>query len=254
MDENRKVRLHLLDEIRGFLIYGVIISHTLFDLRFIFGYSIPWVGSAFIQTLFETGACLFILISGMVSKYSRDNLGRGFKLLAIAMGITLLTDIFMPDMMMYLGILHHLAFAIIISELLMPIFKKIPNMISIILSLLIFIFTWDIYERVLSFFGLFKITIPQDMFDGGLSYLLGFQIQGIQLSSDYYPMLPWMMMFFLGIFLIDYIEKEPLKTFFSKSRCVFLQKSGRVSLWIYLVHQPVVYGIIYLLKNILKII
>jgi uncharacterized membrane protein len=254
MNDNSRVRLYLLDEIRGFLIYGVIVSHTLFDLRYIFGYSIPWAGSAFVQTLFEIGACLFILISGMVTKYSRDNLDRGYKLLAIAMTITLLTDIFMPDMVMYLGILQHLAFAIIISELLMPVLKKIPRIAGIILSLLVFILTRDIYHRVISFFGLFKVNIPEDMFDGGLSYLLGFDVQGIQLSSDYYPMLPWMMMFFLGIFLIDYIEKEPLKTFFSKSRCVFLQKSGRVSLWIYLVHQPVVYGVIYLLKNILKII
>jgi len=252
MKKDERQRLYLLDEIRGFLILGVVVSHTLFDMYHIFGFDMPWVESALVNTISDIGAILFILISGMVSKYSKDNISRGLKLMAVAVGLTLVTDVVVPQFVVYAGILHHLAFAIILIELLSPILKKIPATIAISINALIAVLTWNIYEREISFFGLKVFDIPYEIMSGGLSHLLGLKIKDIIISSDYYPLLPWICFFVIGFYLIDYVEREPIKTFFSKKRCLFLAKAGRVSLWIYIIHQPLVLGILYLITIIFR--
>lgn len=252
MKRDSTERLYLLDEIRGFLILGVVLSHTLFDMYHIFNFDMPWVDSVLVNVISDIGAIAFIMISGMVSKYSKDNISRGLKLMAVSLTLTLITDIVAPEFVVYVGILHHLAFMIILLDLIKPLLNKIPKVLAIVVNILIAIFTWNIYERELGFFGIVLYKIPYDVMNGGLSYLLGIRIQNITLSADYYPLLPWMCFFFIGFYLISYIEKEPLRTLFSKKRCPFLVKAGQASLWIYLIHQPLVLGILYLVSLLRK--
>jgi uncharacterized membrane protein len=250
MKKNADERLYLLDELRGFLILGVVESHTLFDMYHIFGFDMPWVESDFVNSISDIGAMLFILISGMVSKFSRDNISRGLKLMCVAIALTLVTRIVIPDYVVYAGILHLLAFAIVLLELIKPVISKIPKFTGVILNILLAILSWNLYERRISFLGFKLFDIPDDIMNGGLSYLLGLKIKNITISSDYYPLLPWITFFFLGFYLIEYIEKEPVKRFFAKKRCAFLAKTGTLSLWIYLIHQPIIYGILYLVTLI----
>lgn len=250
MKKNTNERLYLLDEIRGFLILGVVVSHSLFDMYHIFGFDMPWVESDLANAISDLGAILFILISGIVSKFSKDNITRGLKLTGVAIAMTIVTHIAVPDFVVYAGILHHLAFAIVILELVKPVIIKIPKYIGIFTSFLLAVLSWDIYERRIIFFGKTLFEIPKNIMNGGLSYLLGLKIENIAVSSDYYPLLPWIAFFFMGFFLVEYIEKEPLKSFFSKKRCRFLEKAGQASLWIYLIHQPIVLGILYLITLI----
>lgn len=249
MEKEKRKRLHLLDEIRGFLILGVVVSHTLFDMHNIFEMDLPWTQSWYVKAISDIGALLFILISSMVSKYSKDNISRGMKLLAVATALTLVTNLIMPTMVIYAGILHHLAFAIILMELLRPLLKRIPAIPALFFLLLLALFTWDIYERKIGLLGFTFYEIPTNVLDGGLSYLLGLKIINIIQSSDYYPVLPWMPFFFMGFYLIDYIEKPKIKTFFEKKRFSFLGKVGKISLWIYLLHQPLIYGILTLITS-----
>lgn len=247
LEKEVKERLYLLDEIRGFLIIGVVLSHTLFDMYNIFGFDMSWVESGIANTISDIGAILFIMISGLVSRFSKDNISRGLKLLCVASALTLVTDLIVPDYVIYAGILHHLAFAIVILELLKPVLVKIPPVAGIVFNLVIAILTFNLYERKISLFGATLLEIPKSIMNGGLSYLLGLKIDNITISSDYYPLLPWITFFFIGFFLTSYVSNEPVKSFLSKKRCNFLAKAGRHSLLIYLVHQPIVYGILYLI-------
>ena len=71
-------------------------------------------------------------------------------------------------------------------------------------------------------------------------------------SSDYFPLLPNLGYFFVGIFLgrTLYAKKRSLmpKVNSSAAPIRFLSWCGRQSLFIYLLHQPVLYGVIYLLN------
>jgi uncharacterized membrane protein len=247
---NSKERLHLLDEIRGFLIIGVVISHTLFDMHYFFHMDMSWIKSPLFTAISDIGAIIFILISGMVSKYSKDNINRGLKLMCVAATVTLVTHIVVPDFVVYAGILHLLAFAIVLHELIKPLLVKIHRIAGLVINILIALLTANLYGREISIFGVTLFKIPDNIMNGGLSYLLGLKIDNITVSSDYYPILPWITFFFMGFYLTDYIERQPLKSFLCKKRCNFLAKAGRNSLLVYLVHQPVVMGILYLISLI----
>ena len=90
-------------------------------------------------------------------------------------------------------------------------------------------------------------------------YKVGMECEGIIIrfgilhsSSDYFPLLPNLGYFFVGIFLgrTLYAEKRSLmpKVNSSAAPIRFLSWCGRQSLFIYLLHQPVLYGVIYLLN------
>ena len=79
-------------------------------------------------------------------------------------------------------------------------------------------------------------------------WLLPFGLHSPGFSSfDYFPLIPW-----LGVFLIGAALG---KTVYASGRSLmprplprtFVNFAGRYSLWIYLAHQPVIMGVLYLL-------
>lgn len=62
-------------------------------------------------------------------------------------------------------------------------------------------------------------------------------------STDYFPLLPWLFLFWVGYFLHQLAGRagmEPLR----RSVCPPLGWMGRHSLVIYLLHQPVILGVL----------
>lgn len=62
-------------------------------------------------------------------------------------------------------------------------------------------------------------------------------------STDYFPLLPWLFLFWAGYFLhfcMGRARMEPLR----RSVCPALGWMGRHSLLLYLLHQPVIYGVL----------
>ncbi|MGN0624954.1 MAG: heparan-alpha-glucosaminide N-acetyltransferase domain-containing protein, partial [Oscillospiraceae bacterium] len=89
---------------------------------------------------------------------------------------------------------------------------------------------------------MWKIPLPAFLYQNFATAILGFPPYNF-VSSDYYPMLPWIFLFFcgslLGRILVSHAEQPALL----RSRCRPLAFLGRHSLVIYLVHQPVLYGL-----------
>ncbi len=73
---------------------------------------------------------------------------------------------------------------------------------------------------------------------------LGFYKEGF-FSADYFPLLPWAFMFLFGAFLGGYAKAGAFPQTLYKSRSKLLQKIGKNSLWVYLLHQPILYVIMY---------
>ncbi len=72
-------------------------------------------------------------------------------------------------------------------------------------------------------------------------------------SSDYFPLLPWIFLYGAGFYFFKWIEKkeEVLKILSKKIR--FFQSIGKYSIWIYIVHQPLILGIFLVWNNIFGI-
>ena len=74
------------------------------------------------------------------------------------------------------------------------------------------------------------------------SRYLGFYPFGF-FSADYFPLIPWLFLFWTGFYLYHLVGKERLEPL-HRSVCPPLGWLGRNSLMLYLLHQPVIYGVL----------
>ena len=72
-------------------------------------------------------------------------------------------------------------------------------------------------------------------------------------SSDYFPLLPWVFVFFFGVFLGRLAKEGKFPRFFAASHIPFFAFTGRHALLIYILHQPVILGISYGVQALLSL-
>ena len=99
-------RICLFDEIRGFAVILMVIYHTLFSMTFIFDNEKLYPLMMKMMLYEPIIPILFISICGIVCSFSRSNLKRGIKIFGIAIAVTVVTYIVMPEMTIFFGILH----------------------------------------------------------------------------------------------------------------------------------------------------
>lgn len=222
-------RIALLDELRGLAILAMVLYHAAYDLIFYYDSSIPIFFSPLVeQILHPLFAGLFLFLSGVSCRLSGSNLIRGLKLLFFALILSIVTGLVSPDGMILFGILHLLSCCILLFCLTRPLLDRLPPRAAGAGFLFLFLAVrlW--------------LTALRPVELGGLSgfglYLLGYPVRGFQ-SADYFPFLPWGLAFFSGCCFGQEIQKLPLSV--KKGRVPFLAKVGRHTLWIYLLHQPI---------------
>lgn len=236
-----RTRYYLLDEIRGFMVLCLIFFHGFYCAWLIFGYDFFQKCINFfmpVQPLFPVG---FIALCGFCSVYSHSNALRGVKLLIVAAGVTGVTYVvsrFGYDVLILFGVLHLLAVCLLFSALIEKPLSRLPAFAAWTLaavSLLLFLFTYPVPE---GHFGLgsWGLAVPETLTEGNRLFFLGF-INNAFSAADYFPILPWLFIFFAGWFL-GRATGGKLPDFFKKPRCGFFRFLGRHALLIYIVHQP----------------
>ncbi len=250
MAENEKKRIELLDELRGFAIIAMIIHHTFLDIGFFLGLS--WGEEIFnklsvLQPLFWA---IFIIISGICSRLSRNTVKRGLIVLAAGFGVTLVTAVLMPlfgitGAEIYFGILHCLGSCMIITGLLMPLIKRINPIVGMIGCAVLFAVFYSVSAGSL-LFGLIKLP------EVNTNLLAPLGVYGKDFySADYFGIIPWLFMFLFGAFLGKYAADGAFPKWSYKKRCKPFAFVGRNSLWFYLAHQPIIYAILFIIGLII---
>ena len=222
-----KDRIWEIDALRGFCIVLMVIYHLLYDLQFVFGRVLININTPFFSIASPFFAGLFIFISGICSNFSKNNLKRGIILLFIAMGVFVVTFIYDADEAICFGILHLLAVCMIISHFILKYHKKMPA-IYLLISVIIIaggFFTEKIMPAT-------NIFVP-----------LGFHTQSFA-SLDYFPLIPWLGVFLLGIFAGQRLYKNRTSRLDIAWHFPTLSFAGRQSLLIYILHQPLIMGIL----------
>ena len=247
-----KKRLYLIDEYRGFWIIYMIVYHAIWDLVYIFQYDWPWFKSDMAFICQQVGCWSFIFISGFCWQMSRHNLKRGLQVFGAGVVITIATLIFMPDSRVLFGVLTMLGSSMLLMIPCDKVLKKINPWIGVIVSFMIFLFVYPVNDGYLGFGGIEMVDIPRELYSGWFSTYLGFPMLGFW-STDYFSIFPWFFLYVTGYFCNSIVlgGKEGqgisvIKKFMSKSICPPLGWIGRNSLIIYMLHQPVVYGILML--------
>ncbi|MBP3634046.1 MAG: DUF1624 domain-containing protein [Oscillospiraceae bacterium] len=230
-------RLHELDALRGVMIWCVVAIHLIFDLEYFLGIDV--IQNPVLQYCVDRFGFLFVILSGVSVTFGSHNLRRGAQVFGCGMLITAVTAgmyfLGMADrfLIIYFGVLHLLG----VCMLLWSVFKHLPTWALAVLA------------AVFVALGVYLRTVRADFF-----WLLPFGVTFPGFTSgDYFPLFPHLGWFLLGAFLgrVVYRQKRPLlpERLWENPVGRFFCLCGRRSIWIYLVHQPVLYGIVMLLQN-----
>lgn len=229
-----------IDLLRGIAAGCMILFHAAFDLAFFGGQQ--WeLNNGIIWLIGRSAAVLFVALAGVSmglawkrkhGEKTRPLLLRGIQIIGMGMVLTTFTWIFFPTYTIWFGVLHLIGAGILIGTCLLP------------------------YPRATLFAGIIG-TI------GGITLsIIPTTIEALAIiplfpaafqTFDYFPLLPWMGVFFLGMSAGNYFfpsGRQRYQVSFDTQHPIAraLIWAGRNSLLLYFVHQPILVGIIMLLR------
>lgn len=247
-----KGRIHLIDELRGFALLFMVCYHTFYTVGYFFDWQ--W-GRDIIHILYPIGpyfAGIFIVISGIASNLSHSNIDRGARLFFIAYIVTLVSFFAVGEQSaIRFGILHMLSICMMLYGLLSRILKVIPLWIGFSLNVILFVLTLPVTTGSIEIPFLWEMKLPSEWYMTDFLYPLGF-INSEFTSGDFFPLLPWLFLFFAGTFFGRLAVNKKLPKFTYRSHVKPLAFIGRYSLLIYLLHQPVIFGVCTLVQMLLN--
>lgn len=231
---NSGKRYHFLDMLRGIGIIYVVFFHAVFNLAStsIDAYRLLHSRGMEISQIILVG--MLILLSGICTKLTRSNLKRGIKTAAAALLVTAVTAVVMPKMTIIFGILHFFGAAMLIYAAIGKLIDKIPAYVGIPLFFALWVITYDIYS--------YAPKMPKSI----ILFALGFNTGHV--SGDYYPLMPHLFLFLVGTFIGRLFASGKAPRLFFKNPIPPLSFIGRHTLFIYLIHQPILYAAVWLIS------
>lgn len=247
-----KKRYDLLDTIRGIVLVSMIIYHATWNFVYIYGMDWDWYKSQGAYIWQQSICWTFILLSGFCFSLGKRHLKSGLMVFGGGMLVTIATLIAMPQNRVVFGVLTCIGSCILILTFTEKLWRKIPAEIGIIMSFFIFLITKNINSGWLGMGDGKLIVIPENWYKDYLTAYFGFPFPKFY-STDYFSLLPWFFLFVSGFYLYGIIQKNKIleKPFWKKGIMPF-SFLGKHSLIIYLLHQPVIYGLQEIFLVILK--
>ena len=239
-----KKRFHTIDTVRGFLLVNMIIYHLIWDIVWIFGVNWTWYTSSAANVWEKIGCSGFILLSGIswrISGNIKNKIKNGILVLASGELVAAASLLMPADDRIKCGVLTFLGSAMLIMIPLDKILKNVGNFVGLLVSGVLFSLFWGINEGTIVYGN---VELPRQLYSGGLMTYLGF-MSGDFYSADYFSLLPWIFMYICGYFLSPAVLSLGEKVLGIKAEPFAFM--GRHSLIIYLLHQPLVYGVLYLI-------
>lgn len=232
-----KKRIWELDALRGLCILGVVAVHFVYDLVELYAL-VQWDYPPLFSFIMNWGGILFFLMSGISVTLGRRCIRRGLLVIGGGLIISAVTygmyrfGFAGKGLIIYFGVLHCLG----VCMLLWPIFRKLPH------------WALALFGLALVALGFYLRELP--WVDTYFLMPLGIPWKGFS-SSDYFPLLPYFGFFLMGSALGKsvYKNKESLFPRANTNNLVirFFLLCGKHSLWIYLLHQPILSGIFFLI-------
>lgn len=273
---NRYERIKSIDFLRGFCVLLMIFDHIMYDLRFVapylWGYNSTsirlsslaneyWASDLRMYGWLCAVGC-FVFLCGFSTGLSRSNLLRGFRLAVIAAMVTVVTRgmelvINMHGVTINFGVLHTLSFCILCYALCaegakrFTLFKLPGRAYNLCDVFVLALFACTAVLTVTHSINPYYYR-PEYMFDSladmnmeqFFTYALGFH--KTLASSDYIPILPWLAVFMTGAFAAPSVYRRRRYSD-KKQKSDLITLIGKHSLIVYIVHQPVIYAIMYII-------
>jgi len=244
-------RLHFLDSLRGITLVSMILYHGVWDLVYMYGVKWNWFWGAGAYIWQQSICWTFILLAGFCWAMGKKPLKRGLLVFGGGALVTLVTAIVVPENRVVFGVLTMLGSCMLLMIPLERVLKKVPAAAGLLTGAVLFFLTRDINFGYLGFEGINLCELPDELYANLCSTYLGFPMRGFY-STDYFSLFPWIFLFLSGYFVHRICtEKNVLQSRVFRLNCKPLSFIGRHSLFIYLLHQPVLYGICFLINSLL---
>lgn len=221
-----KKRFHILDVWRSLAIVLMVTYHFLYDLA-LFGV-ITWeqMFSAPLNILQKFICCSFIFLAGASARFSRSNLRHG--LIVLAAHIVVVIGALVGGQTIRFGVLALLGCSMIIYHFAGRCLQKIPGWLLALLSAALY-FATDALT------GAVTVSVKW-------LYPLGLMYPGFS-SADYFPLLPWFFLFVIGTVFGGWCLRHGDNKVLTAPLPGALTFLGRHSLIVYVIHQPILFGI-----------
>jgi uncharacterized membrane protein len=235
MTSAARPRLPGIDILRGVAVAAMIIYHFAWDLRFFGLITTDIISHPFWMAFARAIAGSFLILSGVsLALMARDGLDRAiflrrFALIAgAALLVTAATWLAIPQGFIFFGILHCIAFSSLVA---LPFLRMpLPAVLAAATITLAM-----------------PLLVSAPLFDAPLLQWLGLGTR-VPLTNDYVPVFPWTGLALLGVALGRWIADRPSGWLglAPAGALATVAKAGRLSLPIYLVHQPVLMALLWL--------
>lgn len=238
--KNAKPRVAILDILRGTALVGMIIHHTLVSYEIVFQKSVDILYTAAFSAVQLLFVSIFLLVSGICTNYSKNVLKRGVIVFLAGMLLTVATCFVLPafniyGLNIYFGILHMFGLSMILYALFKKLLNKIPTVVGIIVSVMLFALYYAFY-------------LTQPTSNSWFLLIFGILPEQMLYYGDYYPLFPFFFMFLAGTFIGKLIKQNKFPSWFYSVRCPVLEFVGKNSLLVYVLHQPIIFPIMILIS------
>jgi len=235
-------RIVWIDIARALALVAMAIYHFAWDLQN-FGYiEAPTVDVGGWKLFARADASSFLFLVGVslvLANHPVIRWGSFWKrfamIAAAAAAITVVTYFVTPRDFIFFGILHSIAVASLIGLL----FLRVPPAITILAAVFTFLAPW---------------YLKAPLFDHPVLWFIGLSDR-LRPSNDYVPLLPWLTPVLLGIAAARVLKAKQgfdwLRRHAPHGRIAStLALGGRHSLAFYLLHQPILFGLVFLASQV----
>jgi uncharacterized membrane protein len=238
-------RIGILDTMRGIALLAMASYHFSWDLEF-FGYLDPGTAeTGFLKIYARVIASTFLFLAGVSLVLANSPEIRWqpyFKrlgmIVAAAIAISVVTFIGMRDEWIFFGILHSIAAASLIGLL----FLRLPAVVTLLVA--VALAAGVVVDNFTA-----PYSLHSAFFDAPWLWWVGLS-QSLPRSNDYVPVFPWLTPFLFGLGMAQLAWRmgwlAPLATLGTGRNLI--ARAGRHSLLFYLVHQPLLFGVVYLVS------
>ena len=232
-----------LDTLRGMTLVSMMVYHACWDLVYLFRQDWAWYRS-FGAHLWQQSICwTFILLSGYCFHLGHHRLRRG--LLSLGGGALVSAVSQVAGSPIHWGVLTLLGAAALLTIPLDPLLRRLPARAGLAVSFCLFFLLREVNQGYLGFEGAALLTLPADWYQNSLTALLGFPGPDF-FSADYFSLLPWLFLFWTGYFLYRLRPEGEGR----ELRLPLVTTLGRHSLVAYLLHQPLIYGVLWMFARV----
>lgn len=230
-------RITVFDTIRGFTMLSMAGFHACYDLAYLYGWKMPWFTQTIFQDIWRASiSWVFLFIAGWMCTLSRNNIKRAAKYAVATLIVWVATTLVSVDDSVNFGIIFCMAACTAIVALARPVLDRVPAVWGITICLILFACTWSIPKVVYPIPHLAWLGFPSPDF----------------VSGDYYPLILFLFMYLTGFFAARTAQKANCEApaWAYENPIPALASLGRHALPFYLLHQPVILGVLELIYSV----